>query len=370
MQRDYYDVLGVQRSADGGAIKKAYRQLAMKFHPDKNPGDQEAESKFKEAAEAYEVLSNPDKRARYDRFGHAGMNGQAGAGGFQDVGDIFDAFGDIFGDFFGGSARGGGRQRSRHQARKGADLRYYLDIELVDVLKGKEIPIEFDCEASCKKCEGSGAKKGSSPTTCATCGGAGQVVRQQGFFQMASPCPTCRGEGQVIKDPCGSCHGSGRERVHRKLSVNVPPGVDAGTQLRLSGEGEGGIKNGPNGDLYVEVRVKKDRRFQRNGQNLYSPLKLSYLQALLGVELTVETIEGSKPLKVPRGVKEGSIVKLETMGLPSLRSSRRGDHVFEVLVEYPKKLAKKEEELLREIAQLKSENVAESSRSGFFSLKK
>ncbi|MCB0413070.1 MAG: molecular chaperone DnaJ [Bdellovibrionales bacterium] len=370
MQKDYYDVLGVQKGADAGSIKKAYRQLAMKYHPDKNPGNKEAEDKFKEAAEAYEVLSNPDKRARYDRFGHSmgGFQGGPGGAGFQDVGDIFEAFGDIFGDFFGGAGRS--RGRGRNQPRKGSDLRYFLDVELEDVLKGATKEIEFDCDDSCNTCNGSGAEKGSSPTICSACGGSGQVVRQQGFFQMASTCPTCRGEGQIIKDPCKTCHGSGRTKAHRKLSVTVPAGVDNGNQLRLSGKGEGGYRGGPSGDLFVEIRIKPDRRFLRKGQNLVSPLKVSYLQALLGAEINVETLEGLKELKVPQGVKEGTVVRMEGMGLPSVRSSRRGDQLFEVEVVYPKKLAKKEEELLREIAQLKSENVSDSSRGLFFSRKK
>ncbi len=363
MPRDYYEVLGVDKSVDNSALKKAYRKLAMKFHPDKNPGDQEAEDKFKEAAEAYEVLSNSEKRVKYDRFGHSAPGGFGGGQGFHDVGDIFSAFGDIFGDFFGGTA-GGGRGR-RNGPRRGADLRYYLDIDLTDVLSGIKKQIEFDAESSCNKCSGSGAKPGTSPTTCNTCGGAGQVIRQQGFFQMASTCHSCKGQGQVITDPCVSCHGSGREKIHKKLMVNVPAGVDTGTQLRLTDEGEGGFKGGPAGDLYVEVRVKKHKVFERQAQTLFAKLEVTYIQALLGAEISVDTLEGTEKLKVPKGTNSGVLLKLETEGLPSIRSSRRGDIVYEVDVKIPKKLAKKEEELLREIASLKNEEVAENTKGIF-----
>ena len=254
MPRDYYEVLGVDKAADASTLKKAYRKLAMKFHPDKNPDNKEAEDKFKEAAEAYEVLSNTEKRAKYDRFGHSAPGGFGGGQGFHDASDIFSAFGDIFGDFFGGAGGPGGGRGRRNGPRRGADLRYYLDVELKDVLNGAKQQIEFDSENSCGKCSGSGAKSGSTPATCNTCGGAGQVIRQQGFFQMASTCHTCRGEGQVIKDPCAPCQGTGRKTVHKKLMVNVPAGVDVGTQLRLTDEGEGGYKGGPAGDLYVEIR--------------------------------------------------------------------------------------------------------------------
>lgn len=369
MPRDYYEILGVSKSSTPDEIKKAYRKIAMQYHPDKNPGNKEAEDKFKEAAEAYEVLSNADKRKRYDQFGHAGMGqgfpGGGGGAGFHDVSDIFDAFGDIFGDFFGG----GGRRRSstrRHQPRKGSDLRYYLDVTLTDVLKGTQKEIEFDCEDSCQVCHGTGAEKGSQPSTCPDCGGAGQVVRSQGFFQMATTCPRCHGEGQIISNPCKSCHGKGRKPVHRKLMVSVPAGVDTGTHLRLTGEGEGGYRGGPHGDLYVEIRVKKEAGFERQGTTLMSNLKISYLQAILGAEVSFKGLDETIDVKVPRGSKEGTLIRVEGQGLPSLRGGRRGDLVLSVEVEIPKKLAKKEEKLLREIAALKSESVSDES-GGLFS---
>ena len=364
--RDYYEVLGVERSASEGEIKKAYRKLALKYHPDQNPGDKEAEDKFKEAATAYEVLSSPDKRARYDQFGHAGVNGQGGfggAGGFQDINDIFGAFGDIFGDFFGGGA--GRRARSRNQPRRGSDLRYVLEIELKDVLNGLDKEITFDVEKNCKTCEGSGAKPGSQPTTCSQCGGVGQVVRQQGFFSMTTTCSACRGEGQIIKDKCTDCAGEGRQRVQKKIMVNVPPGISSGNQLRLSAEGDFGFNGGPPGDLYIEIQVKDHPEFQRQGQDLFTEVNVSYLQALLGSEIQVETLEGKKSLKIPKGTQPTEVLSLNNQGLPSLRSTRRGAIHYQVKVEIPKKLAKKEEKLLREIAQLKGEQVQDEK--GLFS---
>lgn len=370
MQRDYYEILGVTRDADADTIKKAYRKMAMKYHPDQNPDDKEAENKFKEAAQAYEVLRDADKRARYDRFGHAGVNGGGGfgggAGGFHDVGDIFDAFGDIFGDFFGGGSRRGPRQRNR--PRRGSDLRYYLEIDLEDVINGTKNEIDFDIEAPCDVCEGSGAKPGSGPEACGTCHGQGQVIRQQGFFQMATPCPTCAGSGEVIKDPCEKCKGQGRVPTHKKLRVNVPPGVDNGTQLRLSGEGEEGFRGGGAGDLYVEIRVRPHKTFRRQGDHLIARQEISYLQALLGSEIEVETLRGPQTLSIPRGTSTGDVLKIEDQGVPSIRSGRPGDLLFEVGVKMPKKLSKKEEKLLREIAEEKGEAVS-PEKSGFFGLK-
>ncbi len=371
MKRDFYEILGVARDADADLIKKAYRKAAMQFHPDKNPGDKAAEDKFKEAARAYEVLSNKDLKARYDRFGHQGVDGPgAGAGGphFQDVGDIFEAFGDIFGDLFGGQGgsqqrRGGGGGRRGTQAARGADLRYVMEIDLKDVLNGVEKPIEFECEDNCKDCDGSGAQKGSGVENCPACGGRGQVVRSQGFFSMATTCPQCRGQGQIIKSPCKTCKGQGRNLVDRKLLVKVPAGVDSGTQLRLSGEGESGMRGGPAGDLYVELRVKPDRRFERDGDNLYSPLEVGYLQAILGDEIEVETLRGKKKLALPKGSQYGQQVKLEDEGLPSLRGARVGDLIFVVKIVMPKKLGKDEEKLLKQILDAKASG---KDKSGFF----
>ncbi|KYG61704.1 molecular chaperone DnaJ [Bdellovibrio bacteriovorus] len=368
-QRDYYEILGVARDAEPDVIKKAYRKLAMQFHPDKNPGDKEAEEKFKEAAGAYEVLSDQDKRAKYDRFGHAAFaNGGRGGGGFTDAEDIFSHFGDIFGDLFGG----GGQQRqrrSRNEPRRGSDLRYVTEVTLKDVITGSEKEIEFDTEKNCDTCNGSGAEKGSQPTTCGTCGGSGQVVRQQGFFAMASTCPTCQGNGTIIKNPCKPCKGKGRLAEHRKIRLNIPAGVDTGTRLRVATEGEGGYMGGPPGDLFVEIRVKQHPKFEREGEHLFSVLNVPYVQMLLGAEIEVPTVTGKATVEVPRGIKVGDNVKLSGEGLPSLRGSRRGDIYFQVQVEFPDKLDKKEEEALREIAKAKGIKVS-SEGGGFFGRKK
>lgn len=367
--QDFYEILGVAKTADQDTIKKAYRKLAMQFHPDKNPGNKEAEEKFKLAASAYEVLSNPDKRAKYDRFGHAaftqqGMGGPH-AGGFGDVEDIFASFGDIFGDFFGGGGARGGRRARRDGPARGSDLRYVCEIQLKDVLEGLEKDIEFDTDESCAECHGSGAKKGTQADTCTTCGGAGQVVTSQGFFSVATTCPACHGAGRVIRHPCPSCSGRGRTKVHRKIRVNIPAGVDTGTQLRVSGEGEGGHRGGPAGDLYVEIRVKDDARFERHGLDLLGEVKISYLQAILGVEIEVDTIEGRKPLNIPPGTAAGERVRLEKQGIPSLRGHGRGHLYYQVEVEIPRKIKKEEEKLLREIAQLRGEAVLEGKKGLF-----
>ena len=356
MKRDYYEILGVAKDAQSDVIKKAYRKLALQFHPDKNPDNKEAEDKFKEAARAYEVLSDPQKRQRYDRFGHQGVDGPGGMGhgtGFGDVGDIFEAFGDIFGDFFGQGQGRGGQRRSQSGPRRGADLRYVLQIDLKDVLESSQKPISFESEQDCSTCHGSGAEAGSKAEACGTCGGRGQVVRSQGFFQMATPCPNCRGAGQIIKNPCKSCHGQGRESLEKKLLITVPAGVDTGTQLRMTGEGEPGSRGGPAGDLYVEIRVKADERFEREGANLYSELQISYLTAALGGDVEVETLRGKKTVHVPKGSQFGEQVKLSGEGLPSLRGARVGDHVCLLKVIIPKKLNKEEEKLLKQIAEIK-----------------
>ena len=359
---DYYEVLGVQKTADGDTIKKAYRKLAMQFHPDKNPGNKEAEEKFKQCAEAYEILSNSDKREKYNRFGHAAFQ-QGGGPGFHDVDDVFANFSDIFGDLFGG----GGRQRQRRNngPARGADLRYICEIELKDVITGLERDIEFDTEENCSECEGSGAEKGSSADTCPSCRGAGQVISQQGFFSVATTCPTCHGSGKIIKNPCKKCHGKGRTRVHRKIQVKVPAGVDTGTQLRVSGEGEGGHRGGPAGDLYVEIRVKDHDVFERHGLDLLGQLEVSYLQALLGAEIEVKTLDGDETITVPAGTNANERIRLKDKGVPSLRGGGRGSIYFDIQVDVPKKLSKDEEKLLREIAEAKGEKVL-PPKKGFF----
>lgn len=365
MAKDYYEVLGVDRGADNISIKKAYRKLAMKYHPDKNPDDSSAEERFKEAAEAYQILSDPQKRTRYDQFGHAGFQGFGGGnGGFHDVNDIFSAFGDIFGDFFGGTSAGRGARGGR-RSHRGADLRYVLDVDLKDVLNGVKKEIEFEADINCVTCSGSGAKPGSKPEPCSTCGGAGQVVRQQGFFTMATTCSACSGEGVTIKDPCGDCSGRGRIAKKRKIDVTVPAGVSMGTQLRMSGEGEGGHKGGLAGDLYVQINVKEDPKFEREGRHVHTELRVSYLQALLGASVQLEGIDGDIEVDIPSGSQPMDILRIRNQGLPGLRNTQRGDVLAHLRIDLPKRLTRREEELLREIAKDKEEKV-QAPAKGFF----
>ncbi len=370
MSSDYYEVLGVDRSASSAEIKKAYRKLAMQFHPDKNPGDKQAEDKFKQAAEAYGVLGDSEKKAKYDQFGHAAFQGGAGFGGqgFENVDDIFSSFGDIFSDFFGmggmGGAQGRGR-RSRSGPRRGADLRYRLEVDLGEVITGTDRNLEFDTEESCNRCSGQGSEPGSEASTCGTCGGQGQVVNSQGFFSVATTCPSCRGAGQVIKNPCKECRGKGRKPVTKKITVTIPKGVDNGTRLRVAGEGEGGMRNGPSGDLYVEIRVRGHNQYDRQGRDLLGQVKIAYTQMLLGTEVEVETFDGKKMLKIPEGSQPGSILRMRELGVPDIRSGSRGDLCLRLEVVFPKKLKKQEEKLLRELAEVRGEKVNE--KKGIFS---
>ncbi|MCB0368939.1 MAG: molecular chaperone DnaJ [Bdellovibrionales bacterium] len=371
--RDYYEILGVSKDSDPETIKKAYRKLAMQFHPDRNPDNKEAEEKFKEAAEAYDVLGNTEKRSQYDRFGHAAFKQTGGRGfgqGFENVDDIFSSFGDIFGDIFG--MGGGGRtRRSKNEPRKGADLRYIAEISLKEVITGLEREIEFETDESCKDCQGSGAEKGSQAETCSMCGGAGQVVTRQGFFTMQTTCPQCRGEGQTIKKPCRSCKGTGRTSKAKKIQVTIPAGVDNGTRLRISGEGEGGFKGGPAGDLYVEVRVKEQENFERHGNDLHTILKVPYVLLLLGGDIEVSTLTSKEKIQIPKASQPGSQVRLREHGFPSIRSQRRGDMFFHLEAEYPKKISSEEESLLKEIAKLYHLNSESSeTKGGFFHRKK
>ncbi|MGD8176048.1 molecular chaperone DnaJ [Marinimicrobium sp. ARAG 43.8] len=345
-KRDYYEVLGVSKGVSAAELKKAYRRVAMKHHPDRNPGDKASEDKFKEASEAYEVLSDDQKRAAYDQFGHAGvdqsggMGGGAGAGGF---GSFSDIFGDVFGDIF-----GGGAGRGRGGASRGADLRYNLELSLEDAVKGTSVQIKVPTLVACEVCDGSGARKGSSPKTCTTCGGMGQVRMQQGFFSVQQACPTCRGKGTVITDPCGSCHGQGRVEQTKTLSVKVPAGVDTGDRIRLSGEGEAGAEGGPAGDLYVEVRVKPHEIFQRDGADLYCEVPVDFVDAALGGELEVPTLDGRVKLKVPAETQTGKLFRLRNKGVTPVRGGPRGDLMCRVVVETPVDLTSKQKELLRE----------------------
>ncbi len=347
-KRDYYEVMGVEKSVNEADLKKAYRRLAMKYHPDRNPDDSTAEEKFKEVKEAYSVLSDSEKRATYDQFGHAAFeNGGMGGGGFggAGAGGFGDIFGDMFGDIFGGAA-GGARQRQR----RGADLRYDLELSLEDAVNGTEVNITVPRMSECDTCHGSGAKPGSNPTTCGTCQGAGQVRMQQGFFSVQQTCPQCKGDGKIVTDPCGTCHGQGRVRENKKLSVKIPAGVDVGDQIRLSGEGESGGANGINGDLYVSVNLKKHPIFERDGVDLHCSVPISYSTLALGGELEVPTLEGRAKLKIPAGTQSGKLFRLRGKGVKNVRNaSFIGDLYCKVHVETPVNLTKKQRELLEEL---------------------
>ena len=341
-KRDYYEVLGVSKGTDEQDIKKAYRRVAMKFHPDRNPDDPDADAKFKEATEAYDVLMDSQKRAAYDRFGHAGVDpsmggGQGGFGG----GNFSDIFGDVFGDIFGG---GGGRGRGGPQ--RGSDLRYTLDISLEDAVRGTTVEIRVPSLSTCEKCDGSGAKKGSSPTTCGTCGGAGQVRMQQGFFQVQQTCPSCRGRGKTISDPCGTCRGQGRVEKTRTLSVKVPPGVDTGDRIRLSGEGEAGPEGGPPGDLFVQMSVRSHNIFERDGKDLYCEVPITFVDAALGGELEVPTLDGRVKLKIPPETQTGKLFRLRGKGVKPVRGGGVGDLLCRTVVETPVNLNKEQKALL------------------------
>ena len=343
-KRDYYEVLGVARDAGEPEMKKAYRRLAMKHHPDRNQGDADAEARFKEAKEAYDVLSDPDKRAAYDRFGHDGVRGQgaAGMGGFG-AGDGFaDIFGDVFGDIFGAGGR-----RGRSQVFRGADLRYELRLDLERAVAGDTVTIDIPTQVSCKSCKGSGAAKGSKPTTCSTCSGAGQVRMQQGFFSIQQTCPACKGAGTLITDPCADCHGRGRVAKHKKLSVKVPPGVDTGDRIRLTGEGEAGQNGGPSGDLYVEIRVNPHKLFEREGADLSCEVPITMAAAALGGEVELPTLEGQVSLKIPAGTQSGRVFRLRGKGVKTVRDNRNGDLFARVVVETPVNLTSEQQDMLR-----------------------
>ncbi len=344
-QRDYYEVLGVPRNASEAEVKKAYRRLAMKHHPDRSPGDNDAEAKFKEANQAHEILTDPQKRAAYDQFGHAGIDPSMGAGGFHGTagaGNFADIFGDVFGDIFGSSRRAGS------SVRRGADLRYSLALTLEQAVNGATIKIRVPALDRCETCHGTGAQAGTSPEACSTCGGHGQVRMQQGFFSIQQTCPNCRGTGKVIAQPCSECRGQGRVKHTKTLSVKVPAGVDEGDQIRLAGEGEAGEHNGPPGDLYVEVRVKPHEIFKRDGDDLYCEMPVSFVTATLGGELEIPTLDGRASLKIPAEMQTERLFRLRGKGVKNVRSKHVGDLYCRLSIETPVKLTDKQKALLRE----------------------
>lgn len=367
-KRDYYEILGVQKNTAKDEIKKAYRKLAMQFHPDKNPGNPEAEAKFKEASEAAEVLLDDDKKARYDQFGHAGVNGAQGGGhgGFQngDFGDFGDIFGDIFGDMLGGGRGRGGRGGRRSTGRPGDDLQMGIDIDFAEAAFGTEKTISLTKNVKCDTCNGSGAKAGSSPTTCDYCNGHGEVRRQQGFFTVSSTCPKCNGSGQMIKDPCGSCHGQGKKKKKVDLQVKIPAGIDQGQRLKLSQEGDAGSNGGPNGDLYVVINIRHHEIFERDEFDVHCTVPISFSQAALGAEMEVPTLSGKVALKIPAGTQSGVKMRLKGKGIQRLGGYGLGDQIVTVHVETPTKLTSEQKELFQRLTDV-DENSNPMSR-GFF----
>jgi molecular chaperone DnaJ len=357
-KRDYYEILGVSKGASDTEIKSAYRKLAIQHHPDKNPDNQEAEDKFKEAAEAYSVLSDPQKRAAYDRFGHSGVGAGAGAGGFNagfsNIEDIFDLFG--FGDMFGGGGRGG-----RTAAQRGADLRYDLEITLEEAAAGKEEKLRIPRLEKCDECDGKGTEKGTEPETCITCQGSGQTRYQQGFFSVMRTCPNCGGKGQIIKSPCKKCRGAGRVEKEKTLEIKIPAGVETGSRLRVNGEGEAGANGGPTGDLYVVLHVAEHEMFERQGANLYSSVPISFAQAALGAEIEVTTLDGEESLKIPAGTQTGTVFRLKSHGMPALGGRGKGDLFVAVTVITPKTLTKEQRKLLEQLAEIEDKDFLDKS---------
>ncbi len=372
-QRCYYEVLGVVRTSSTDDLKKAYKKLALKFHPDRNPDNEDAINSFKEAAEAFEVLSDSDKRARYDRLGHAGVRGAAGGGaGFQDVNDIFGAFGDLFEGFgfqFGGG--GGSRGGRRSGATRGESLQTKIRIDLTEAFNGCKRELRISRHEACDTCQGSGCKPGTSPVKCATCGGQGQVIQSQGFFKFQTTCPACRGRGTVVKNSCSSCNGQGRLLKEVTREISIPAGIDAGMQMCLRGEGEAGLNGGPRGDLFVDVDVKKHPLFQREGQDLMYRLPITFGQAALGAEIEIPTLKGPESLKIKPGTQPGEINRLRGLGMPDPRggNGRTGDLLVEIQIEVPRRLSTEQEELLRKLSELDHKDVMPQSKSFFEKVK-
>lgn len=352
-KRDYYEVLNVDRNASDADLKKAYRKLALQYHPDRNPGDATAEEKFKEAAEAYGVLTDPQKRQLYDRFGHQGLEGSgfSGFGGFE---DIFSSFGDIFEDFFG---LGGGRG-SRNRRHRGADLRYDLSLSFLEAAFGVEKELTLDKMDACQSCGGNGCKPGTHAETCNFCRGTGQMARSQGFFTVRTTCPHCRGTGQMITDPCRDCRGTGQIKTRKTVSVKIPAGVDTGSRLRLTNEGEAGRQGGPRGDLYVFIHVEPHDFFERDNSDVICRVPISFVQAALGDTISVPTLENEKKLRIPKGTQYGDVFRFNGEGIPSLRTGRRGDQIIQVIIKTPTGLTKKQESLLKEFAKLESGKIS------------
>ena len=358
-KRDYYEVLGVEKGATGAEIKKAFRRIAMKFHPDRNSDDKNSDEKFKEAQEAYEVLGDEEKKSAYDRFGHAGVDGNSGGGGSGSGGAGFsDVFGDVFGDIFGGS---GGRGRAG--PARGSDLRYDLQLDLEDAVKGKTVQIDVPTMSHCDPCDGSGARKGSSPVTCTTCGGAGQVRMSQGFFSVQQACPQCRGRGQMISDPCGDCHGQGVVEEHKTLSVKIPAGVDTGDRIRLAGKGEAGPQGGPAGDLYVQMHVRDHSIFVREDANLHCEVPISFAQAALGGEIEVPTLSGKVKLKIPAETQSSKLFRLRGKGVAPVRGGATGDLLCRVVLETPVNLSAEQRSLLEAFDKSLAGNSKHSPRT-------
>lgn len=367
---DYYEVLSVSRTANDAELKSAYRKLAMQYHPDRNPGDKAAEEKFKECSEAYQVLSDPDKRAAYDRYGHAGVSGAGGFNGgnpFANAQDLGDIFGDIFGEMFGGAAGGRGGRGSR--AQRGRDLRYDQTIEFADAVFGKEIEVSTKRLEPCEPCSGSGTKSNTGPSVCQACGGRGQVRFQQGFFSVARTCAQCGGTGQIITDPCPVCRGDGRVEKLHSVRVDIPAGVEEGTRIRYQGGGDAGKFGGPAGDLYIVLTVKPHAFFERDGNDLHCVVPVSFTQAALGDEITIPTLEGESRIKVPEGTQSGKEFRLRAKGVPYLNEHGRGDLIVQVQVQTPKKLTREQRELLRQLGESVTVENAPTSRSLFSKLK-
>ena len=360
-KRDFYEILGVNRDASDEDIKKAYRKLAMKFHPDRNPDNPKAEESFKEAKEAYEILSDAQKRTAYDQYGHAGVDPQAGMGaGGAGMGGFADAFSDIFGDIFGAGGRGGAGG-GRSNVYRGADLRYNLEVTLEEAARGTETRIRIPTMAECETCKGSGAKKGSEPKTCPTCSGHGQVRMQQGFFSIQQTCPKCHGTGRYIPDPCGTCSGAGRVKQHKTLSVKIPSGIDEGDRIRLTGEGEPGVNGGPPGDLYVQIHLKAHSVFQRDHDDLHCEMPVSFSTAALGGEIEIPTLDGVAKLKVPAETQTGKVFRLRGKGIKGVRSIGHGDLLCHVVIETPVSLTDRQKELLTEFEEISQGNTQRHS---------